>query len=68
MLSRHCLLTTLAPAVLLAGVILIFVPVIGSFMEPRILGGRAGTFIGTIIDGNTQLARAAGTKPARHAD
>lgn len=33
-----------------AGVILIFVPVIGSFMEPRILGGRAGTFLGTVIE------------------
>jgi len=33
-----------------AGAILIFVPVIGSFMEPRILGGRQGTFIGTIIE------------------
>ena len=27
-----------------------FVPVVGSFMEPRILGGRQGTFIGTIIE------------------
>jgi len=35
---------------ILAGAILIFVPVVGSFMEPRILGGRAGTFIGTIIE------------------
>jgi spermidine/putrescine transport system permease protein len=34
----------------LAGAILIFVPVVGSFMEPRILGGRQGTFIGTIIE------------------
>jgi spermidine/putrescine transport system permease protein len=33
-----------------AGAILIFIPVIGSFMEPRILGGRQGTFIGTIIE------------------
>ena len=29
---------------------LIFVPVVGSFMEPRILGGRTGTFYGTIIE------------------
>ena len=35
---------------LLAGCILIFVPVIGSFMEPRILGGRAGTLLGTVIE------------------
>lgn len=33
-----------------AGAVLIFVPVVGSFMEPRILGGRQGTFIGTIIE------------------
>lgn len=35
---------------LLAGAVLIFVPVVGSFMEPRILGGRAGTFYGTVIE------------------
>lgn len=34
----------------LAGAVLIFVPVVGSFMEPRILGGRSGTFFGTIIE------------------
>jgi len=33
-----------------AGTVLIFVPVVGSFMEPRILGGSEGTFIGTIIE------------------
>ena len=33
-----------------AGSVLIFVPVVGSFMEPRILGGPKGTFIGTIIE------------------
>ena len=33
-----------------AGGVLIFVPVICSFMEPRILGGPKGTFIGTIIE------------------
>ena len=26
------------------------VPVVGSFMEPRILGGRTGTFYGTVIE------------------
>lgn len=35
---------------IVAGAVLIFVPVIGSFMEPRILGGRNGTFIGTVIE------------------
>ena len=33
-----------------AGAALIFVPVVGSFMEPRILGGRSGTFYGTVIE------------------
>jgi len=35
---------------LLAGVVLIFVPVIGSFMEPRILGGSGATMLGTVIE------------------
>ena len=35
---------------LLSGAILIFVPVIGSFMEPRILGGRVGVTMGTVIE------------------
>ncbi len=35
---------------LVAGAVLIFVPVVGSFMEPRILGGRTGTFYGTVIE------------------
>ena len=35
---------------LAAGAVLIFVPVAGSFMEPRILGGKHGTFYGTIIE------------------
>jgi spermidine/putrescine transport system permease protein len=35
---------------LASGAILIFVPVIGSFMEPRILGGRAGVTMGTVIE------------------
>jgi spermidine/putrescine transport system permease protein len=33
-----------------AGLILIFVPVTGSFMEARILGGRAGIMLGTVIE------------------
>jgi spermidine/putrescine transport system permease protein len=35
---------------LIAGAVLIFVPVVGSFMEPRILGGRMGTYYGTVIE------------------
>ncbi|MBN9045559.1 MAG: ABC transporter permease [Rhizobiales bacterium] len=35
---------------MLAGAALIFIPVVGSFMEPRLLGGRAGTFYGTVIE------------------
>ncbi len=35
---------------LASGAVLIFVPVAGSFMEPRILGGRSGTFYGTVIE------------------
>ncbi len=35
---------------LIAGAALIFIPVVGSFMEPRILGGRTGTFYGTVIE------------------
>jgi len=35
---------------ILAGVVLIFVPAIGSFMEPRILGGTNAIMLGTIIE------------------
>ena len=35
---------------LTTGAVLIFVPVIGSFMEPRILGGRVGVTMGTVIE------------------
>ena len=35
---------------LAAGAILIFVPVIGAFFEPRLLGGPKGTMIGTVIE------------------
>ena len=35
---------------LLVGIVLIFVPVIGAFMEPRILGGRQSIMLGTIIE------------------
>ncbi len=35
---------------LFVGVVLTFVPVVGAFMEPRILGGRQGIMLGTIIE------------------
>ena len=35
---------------LVAGTVLIFIPVIGSFMEPRILGGKDSIFLGTVIE------------------
>ena len=35
---------------LVAGTVLIFVPVIGSFFEPRLLGGPKGAVIGTVIE------------------
>jgi spermidine/putrescine transport system permease protein len=35
---------------LIAGTILIFVPVIGSFMEPAILGGKDAIMLGPIIE------------------
>lgn len=34
----------------IAGVILVFIPAIGSFVEPRLLGGPAGTVLGTVIE------------------
>jgi spermidine/putrescine transport system permease protein len=34
----------------LSGVILVFIPAIGSFVEPRLLGGPAGTLLGTVIE------------------
>lgn len=44
------LVVPLAMPGLMAGAVLIFVPVVGSFMEPRILGGRTGTLYGTVIE------------------
>ncbi|MBB3771278.1 spermidine/putrescine transport system permease protein [Angulomicrobium amanitiforme] len=35
---------------LISGSVLIFVPVIGAFMEPRILGGPRGVTLGTVIE------------------
>jgi spermidine/putrescine transport system permease protein len=46
---RRVTLPLSAPG-LAAGAILIFVPVIGSFMEPRILGGKAGFVLGNVIE------------------
>ena len=46
---RRILLPLSAPG-LVAGSILIFVPVIGSFMEPRILGGPGGIMLGNVIE------------------
>jgi spermidine/putrescine transport system permease protein len=40
----------LATPGLVSGCVLIFVPVIGSFMEPHILGGKVGITIGTVIE------------------
>lgn len=44
------LIAPLAMPGMIAGAVLTFVPVVGSFMEPRILGGRSGTFYGTVIE------------------
>ena len=46
---RRLILPLAVPGIV-AGSVLIFVPVVGSFMEPRILGGRTGTFYGTVIE------------------
>jgi spermidine/putrescine transport system permease protein len=35
---------------LLVGIVLVFVPVVGAFMEPRILGGRQSIMLGTVIE------------------
>ena len=35
---------------LAVGIVLTFVPVVGSFMEPRILGGKDGIMMGTVIE------------------
>jgi spermidine/putrescine transport system permease protein len=46
---RRLILPLAVPGIV-AGAVLVFVPVVGSFMEPRILGGRTGTFYGTVIE------------------
>ena len=35
---------------LLSGILLVFVPVAGSFMEPGLVGGAKGTMVGSMID------------------
>ncbi|GGE04071.1 peptide ABC transporter permease [Aureimonas endophytica] len=44
------ILVPMAAPGLVSGSILIFVPVIGAFMEPRILGGTRGVTLGTVIE------------------
>ncbi len=44
------ILIPMAAPGLISGAVLIFIPVIGSFMEPRILGGRVGVTMGTVIE------------------
>lgn len=46
---RHITLPLSMPG-LVAGSVLIFVPVTGAFMEPRILGGKYGVTLGTVIE------------------
>lgn len=44
------ILLPLAMPGILAGAVLIFVPVLGSFMEPRLLGGKSGAVFGIAIE------------------
>ncbi|MBO9171612.1 ABC transporter permease [Rhizobium sp. L245/93] len=44
------ILVPMAAPGLVSGAVLTFIPVIGSFMEPRILGGRVGVTMGTVIE------------------
>jgi spermidine/putrescine transport system permease protein len=46
---REVLLPLALPGIA-AGAVLTFVPVVGSFMEPRILGGRVGVTLGTVVE------------------
>jgi spermidine/putrescine transport system permease protein len=52
---RRITLPLSAPGIV-AAVLLIFVPVIGSFMEPRILGGKNAIMLGPIIEGQFTVA------------
>ncbi|MCX7645802.1 MAG: ABC transporter permease [Rhodobacteraceae bacterium] len=44
------ILLPLAMPGLVSGAVLVFVPTVGAFMEPRILGGRVGMTLGTVIE------------------
>jgi len=46
---RRVILPLSMPGVV-SGVILVFVPVVGAFVEPRLLGGRQSQTLGTIIE------------------
>ncbi len=48
-IARRLIIPLAMPGII-AGAALTFVPVAGSFMEPRILGGRAGIMYGTLIE------------------
>jgi spermidine/putrescine transport system permease protein len=52
------LVLPLAAPGIVAGAVLVFVPVAGSFMEPRLLGGRRGTYFGTVAVFNWPLGAA----------
>jgi spermidine/putrescine transport system permease protein len=34
----------------ISGIILVFIPAVGSFVEPRLLGGPQGLVLGTVIE------------------
>ena len=40
----------------LSGILLVFVPTVGSFVEPAIAGGPSGMMIGTLIDSNFSVS------------
>ena len=46
---RRIILPLSVPGIV-TGIVLIFVPVVGSFMEARILGGRQGIMLGIVIE------------------
>ena len=46
---RRIILPLSMPGVI-SGIMIVFVPALGTFVEPRILGGTDGTVIGTVIE------------------
>ena len=46
---RRVVFPTSMPGVI-SGILIVFVPCLGSFVEPRILGGTNGTVIGTVVE------------------